>query len=143
MYKPGRIVYQLADEGLTPAQLDRLVHIAADSYSKENPIWIHLKISYAESIEFFTGYIKNADLVAIAIDTEDNNKLVGAHVCQKLSLQSVHNVTNWRSTPASKPYIELLKRIFEDFDRSKILPGKIAFGKAVFVDRAYRGVYKQ
>jgi hypothetical protein len=80
MQKPGRIVYRLANDGLTQAQTDRLIHIAADSYSRENPIWKHLNISYAESIEFFRGYIMNADLIAIAIDTEDNNKLIGAHV---------------------------------------------------------------
>lgn len=136
------MVYQLADEGLTPAQADRLIHIAADLYSRDNPIQIHFNISYAESIEFFTGYIKNADLVAIAIDTKDNIKLFWAHVCQKLSLECCHNVTNWGSTPAIKHCIELLKRIFEDFDQSKILRGKITFAKAVFVDRAYRGAIK-
>lgn len=76
----------------------------------------------------------------MAIDTEDNDKLVGAHLATTLDLQDTQNVTNWRSTPASEPYIELLKHIFKNMDRSKIPPGKIAFGKALFTDLEYTGV---
>jgi hypothetical protein len=65
--------------------------------------------------------------------------LVGAHLATTLDLQDTQNVTNWRSTPASEPYIELLKLIFKNMDKSKIPPGKIAFGKALFTDREYPG----
>jgi hypothetical protein len=56
-----------------------------------------------------------------------------------IDLQDTQNATNWKSTPASEPYIELLKHIFKNMDRSKIPPGKIAFVKAFFTDREYPG----
>jgi len=59
--KVGKIVCKIVRDGLTPAQIDRLLDIAATSYSKENPIWRHLNISYDESIDFFKGYLLNSE----------------------------------------------------------------------------------
>ena len=59
--RKGKIVCKFIRDGLTAAQIDRLLDIAATSYSKENPIWRHLNISYAESLDFFRGYLLNSE----------------------------------------------------------------------------------
>ena len=139
--KEGKIVCKILRDGLTTAQIDRLLDIASTSYSKENPIWRHLNITYAESKDFFRGYLLNSEYICVAIDTADNDRLVGAFLATTLDLQDTQSVTNWRSTPASVPYIELLKHIFSTMDKSKIPEGKVAFGKSMFVDREYTGVF--
>jgi hypothetical protein len=67
--KEGKIVRN----GLTSGQIDRLLDIASVTYSIDNPIWRHLKITYAESQDFFRGYLLDSDVICVAIDTADND----------------------------------------------------------------------
>jgi hypothetical protein len=60
-YRKSKIVCKFIRDGLTSVQIERLLDICATSYCKENPIWRHLKVSYAESLDFFRGYLLNSD----------------------------------------------------------------------------------
>jgi hypothetical protein len=60
-HRKSKIVCKFIRDGLTSVQTERLLDIAATSYSKENPIWRHLNISYAESLDFFRGYLLNSE----------------------------------------------------------------------------------
>ena len=118
-------------------QFHQILDQVSNIYTKSNKFWQHLKVDFQESREFFEAYLSNCDVMTIAVDTQKDNKIVGALLGVEIFNGDLKPFINWKNTPKMEPYIDMLKHIIKKADQSKIPKGRVFFGKTVFANVDY------